>query len=739
LADVAVTQNQYDTPAYQLLLLAKAGQNNNLQLASQFNYLTTKKRLVMMTRNTSPKVALAKQLAMVPVIAATVLLFSHKVVAMDGPVKDFYSIKPDVFDKIRSRHFWISGGHITASQVDAPKRILDEYAAIVKRYITDTDEVKKHPRISFSPEIKDADESRLNTLYKQMSRDQQHAQFVTFVALPKMLAKNPPSQAQLDTWKNGNNYGVFINSKLIKNSALAKYKAEDFALYRTDTMGTDEAKEIHFTSMVDLMTKRFYSAYTKIPRPKHDDQMIHRVSERARDNDATPDMQYTEMATYPSSPQDAPQSILDAYLAIEKKYKTYKSVATVGPAKGKIMLGAPYVADSDDVKLRALFVQMSKKQQRQQIIYYFPYIIFPKILAAEKDINNWKNNSSFGIWVDDKRIKNSQIDQYKATGLILVFNSPLSQIAVKNDGFRRQLTLMTPQYYDRYVKQLEEANKTGGRRVLNFKILTQNKALMDEFTTDEKPTYVPKQVLNAQGEKGVSNTIQTIPDIDKGLPSNGLYSAPLEAATQDAPASVLHEYAAIIKKYNVVKTPGLSGTVVFEPAFKDEDKARLVSLYQQMSTRQQKAQLVRFMHQPVAPAIHTPNKNQLDTWRNDMEYGVWIDGKRVKNNTLSQYKPEDFDLACFENINLPSDAERFGHKYEIELMTKSYYTHYKQVFEEKKGIVTIYGKNLVTDEKPANVPKQVVDAKRKQPGISYEVKWNGANIWALWQKPVKGC
>ena len=84
LADESVIETFNDTESYQLLLLEKANRKNNLILSSSFNYLITKKRLIMMTRKTSQKVAIVKQIAIIPLIAAIGFLFSTKVVAQEN-------------------------------------------------------------------------------------------------------------------------------------------------------------------------------------------------------------------------------------------------------------------------------------------------------------------------------------------------------------------------------------------------------------------------------------------------------------------------------------------------------------------------------------------------------------------------------------------------------------------------------------------------------------------------------
>jgi TonB family protein len=83
LADEFVVDTFSSTQDYQLLLLDKARQSSVLVLSCSFNYLQTKKRIIMMTKKTSLRIAILKQIALIPVIVATGFLFSTKVVAQD--------------------------------------------------------------------------------------------------------------------------------------------------------------------------------------------------------------------------------------------------------------------------------------------------------------------------------------------------------------------------------------------------------------------------------------------------------------------------------------------------------------------------------------------------------------------------------------------------------------------------------------------------------------------------------
>jgi TonB family protein len=84
LADDFVLRTSSSPRDYQYLLLDKAMQPSVLVLSSSFNYLQTKKRIIMMTKKTSFRTAILKEIAVIPLIIITGFLFSTKVIAQDS-------------------------------------------------------------------------------------------------------------------------------------------------------------------------------------------------------------------------------------------------------------------------------------------------------------------------------------------------------------------------------------------------------------------------------------------------------------------------------------------------------------------------------------------------------------------------------------------------------------------------------------------------------------------------------
>jgi len=71
LADEAVARSESNFNSYEDILLNIAFRNNNTYLASSFNYSFTKKRLLMMTKNSFSKTAVLKKIAVIPLFLIT--------------------------------------------------------------------------------------------------------------------------------------------------------------------------------------------------------------------------------------------------------------------------------------------------------------------------------------------------------------------------------------------------------------------------------------------------------------------------------------------------------------------------------------------------------------------------------------------------------------------------------------------------------------------------------------------
>ncbi len=258
LADEAVVNRFNDTETYRQLLFAKVCRTQNLVLSSSFNYLITKKRLIMMTQKTSMKVAILKQIALIPLIAAIGFFFSTTVNAQDTP-------KQSAKQK-----------QVETNKTDAPKSVFDEYAAILVKYKIDiiaiqqfftgpersSAEMKKAGILANFDTLKDLDKSdrnRLEQLYFQMSQKQKDECIIHFqpksVPQPNLI----PTKEQLKSWKDPTIYGIWINQKRVKNTILNNHSNTDFYHYVLRPLSAAESKVMKYKVEVALLTENEYN------------------------------------------------------------------------------------------------------------------------------------------------------------------------------------------------------------------------------------------------------------------------------------------------------------------------------------------------------------------------------------------------------------------------------------------------------------------------------------------------
>ena len=228
LADGRVVHTYQNPTTYQYLLLNKTLQANGLQLTSQFNFLITKKRLVMMNKITTPARAWATQMAVSVIFVAITFAFSDLSLAQNP-------------------------APTPSTEKGVSQAVVKEYQSIGDKYIT-----KKNGKIYIgSPTNEEL--LRLEVLFKSMSKDQQEQQRFKVFPSP-ILPKSPPTEKEFESYKNPKGYGVWIDGKKIKNSILDSYKASDFALAFVSRLYPNAQKTIgyKYKFQLDLETDVYY-------------------------------------------------------------------------------------------------------------------------------------------------------------------------------------------------------------------------------------------------------------------------------------------------------------------------------------------------------------------------------------------------------------------------------------------------------------------------------------------------
>lgn len=115
----------------------------------------------------------------------------------------------------------------------------------------------------------------------------------------------------------------------------------------------------------------------------------------------------------------------------------------------------------------AIYIKMSKQQQEKQTVCFVKHPGYLKKEVPNQDqLNNWLKPDVYGIWIDDKRVTNDKLKQYKPTDFSLFTASKLSKNAVNYKYHKVQINLMTNNYYNNYVA---EAKKQANEYLLMLK------------------------------------------------------------------------------------------------------------------------------------------------------------------------------------------------------------------------------------------------------------------------------
>lgn len=190
LADEEIVKTYNNVPFYQNLLLQKSSNVQTIYLASNLNYLVTKKRLIMMTKSTSRKIAILKKLAIAPIIIGLVSFFCIEIVAQEKVV----AIKAETKN----------------SKTTDKDKIRDRYYSGV--YVNLIDEINNRKEV---------------TLYENLSLEDRR-KYLDFV--PEMMIEKEIPEPLFEKMKT-KNMAVWINGKVKTKEEIKKYKRTDFIYY----------------------------------------------------------------------------------------------------------------------------------------------------------------------------------------------------------------------------------------------------------------------------------------------------------------------------------------------------------------------------------------------------------------------------------------------------------------------------------------------------------------------------
>ena len=244
LADEAVINTYENVINYQNLLIEKASKANSFLFTSSFNYSITKQRLKMMTKSTSQTKALLITMTFVPLFVSAIFVFSTKIYAQKSVIeskeKESDSVRAKTSDEMKSKYKDLILKYAKMNQMNG--------MAIIES-------------INKNKEDKDL----LISIFNSMSKTEQELQAIGFVKRPKPLPRIVVSEKDFESYKNSQKYGLWINEKKVKNSALEKYKPADFSqVFVSRLEGGAKFRNgirLGYDFQLNMMTTDYYNKY----------------------------------------------------------------------------------------------------------------------------------------------------------------------------------------------------------------------------------------------------------------------------------------------------------------------------------------------------------------------------------------------------------------------------------------------------------------------------------------------
>lgn len=138
---------------------------------------------------------------------------------------------------------------------------------------------------------------------------------------------------------------------------------------------------------------------------------------------------------YGGTAEGVSQELLNEYRDLSEKGKLLD-----GKGRGTYQAFTP----EEMARLKTIFSQMSKEQQlRQDVAFFEPMKPFRKTVPGVSQMEAFLDASKYGVWVDNKKVSNSELTKYSNTDFSYVTISKLYGKAKEGRSYTHQVNLMT--------------------------------------------------------------------------------------------------------------------------------------------------------------------------------------------------------------------------------------------------------------------------------------------------------
>lgn len=123
---------------------------------------------------------------------------------------------------------------------------------------------------------------------------------------------------------------------------------------------------------------------------------------------------------------------------------------------GKISTNMNAFTTEEKEKMQVIFHKMSKEQKLNQELGFIPAntMYLKENVPGEDQFESFKDSKIYGVWINEKRVKNEELNNFKNTDFAQMTVSKLEKNAKNYGKHYYQVDLMTTEFYENYKNKV---------------------------------------------------------------------------------------------------------------------------------------------------------------------------------------------------------------------------------------------------------------------------------------------
>lgn len=177
---------------------------------------------------------------------------------------------------------------------------------------------------------------------------------------------------------------------------------------------------------------------------------------------------------------------------------------------------------------------------------------------------------------------------------------------------------------------------------------------------------------------------------------------------------------AMMQEYNDWIKASKKSSTLFIPLGKIE---RLAAIYDLMSEAQRNSVEPYPLLQEITPDLYSvtpslPTAAQFESWKNETEFAIWLDGKHISNSELNNYKTKDIAHYVGSSVHSNAKSKKNPEPFQFSLYTQdgfqkfyteSFVNDYRTLNKTYSNAINTYLKGSQTDNSELRILKAQAD------------------------------